>query len=103
MGWASWFSKRLFYLPTLQLYYFGSYENCESTLDLKIFQNAVNCFCQNKIQWQPPMEGEDVDETASGNEQQQQQQGGSAPVDTKPMDAHQSPAAEARMTSDKVR
>jgi len=36
--------------------------------------NHVLRWLQNKIMWQPPMEGEDMDEMGSGTEQQQQQQ-----------------------------
>jgi len=53
--------------------------------------------------WQPPMEGEDMDETGSGNEQQKQQP---VAVDKEKMELNsvsQSPAAEAEMTVDKVR
>jgi len=51
--------------------------------------------------WQPPLEGEDIDETASGNEQQQQ----SVAVDKKTEDnsVNESAAAEAEMPADKVR
>ena len=54
--------------------------------------------------WQPPMEGEDMDEMGSGNEQQQQQ---SASVEKKQTEVsavtEQSPAAEAKVSDDKVR
>jgi len=66
--------------------------------------NADNCCWQNKIMWQPPMEGEDMDEMGSGNEQQQQQ---SASVEKKQTEVsavtEQSPAAEAKVSDDKVR
>jgi len=54
--------------------------------------------------WQPPMEGEDMDETGSGTEQQQQQQ--PLVVNKKQMELNsvsESPAAAAEMTVDKVR
>jgi len=54
--------------------------------------------------WQPPMEGEDMDETGSGTEQQQQQQ--PLVVNKKQMElnsVNESPAAAAEMTVDKVR
>jgi len=51
--------------------------------------------------WQPPMEGEDMDEMGSGNELQQP----SAAVEKKKMDenfGNESSAAEAQTTVDKV-
>ena len=60
---------------------------------------SVNC-CQNKIMWQPPMEGEDMDEMGSGYEQQQ-----SASVAKKPEEVNSEneiAAAEPETTADKV-